>query len=265
MDALKKLSFEVEGILGTLRRYTSDPHVIAITKSLCSAVQEENIEDVLYLLGEIKSWYDRNQAKIQSSQFARNKDAHIEIERKIIDYINELEKSQTVNELKKTVEQVGSKMTKKIFISHSSKDEKVCSAFVELLENLGVPEDMILYSTSPRHGVPGDVDIFDYLRDNIAEGITVYYMLSDNYYQSVYCLNEMGAAWIAQNDASIFILPNLTKKIEGVIDSKKKAYTLNQPVELLQLKNKILETFGGQISEAKWEDVKNKFLETVRV
>ena len=265
MDALKKLSFEVEGILGTLRRYTSDPHVLAITKSLCNAVQEENIEDVLYLLGEIKSWYGRNQAKIQANQFARSKDVHIEIERKIIDYIDELEKYQIVNELKKNVEQVGSKMTKKIFISHSSEDKKICSAFVKMLENLGVPEDMILYSSSPRHGVPGDVDIFEYLRSNISDGITVYYMLSDNYYQSVYCLNEMGAAWVAQNDCSTFILPNLTVGIKGVIDKNKKAYTLNQPVELIQLKDKILKTYDVKSSEAKWEEVKSEFLETVTV
>ncbi|PFM59524.1 TIR domain-containing protein [Bacillus cereus] len=152
----------------------------------------------------------------------------------------------------------------KLFISHASADKKVCDAFVDLLEDLGVPEEDILYSSSSRHGIPGGMDIFEYLRNNISNGITVYYMLSDNYYKSAYCLNEMGAAWVTQNDSSTFILPEFTVGIKGVIDSGKKAFTLSDPVELIQLKDKILEEFGGKISEKKWETVKSKFLETIK-
>ncbi len=33
------------------------------------------------------------------------------------------------------------------------------------------------------------------------------YHLSDNYYDSVACLNEMGAAWVVQNDYTVVGIP----------------------------------------------------------
>ncbi|MGC8229008.1 TIR domain-containing protein [Pseudobacillus badius] len=150
-----------------------------------------------------------------------------------------------------------------IFISHSSKDEKICTAFVHLLEILGVPEKNILYSSSERFGIPADMDIFDYLRSSIAQKFNVYYMLSDNYYNSVYCLNEMGAAWVNQNEFSIYILPNLTKSIEGVIDSSKKGFRLDNMINLNQLRVKISKDFNSSISDNKWDEEKTKFLQIV--
>jgi len=148
----------------------------------------------------------------------------------------------------------------KIFISHSSLDKEICDAFVNLLEGIGIPEENIIYSSSPRHGVPANEGIFHFLRQHIAEGITVYYMLSDNYYESVYCLNEMGAAWVTQSDSSTFLLPNFTGQIKGVIDHNKKAYNLREPLDLIKLKNILVKQNNLQISELKWEEIKNRFL-----
>lgn len=153
---------------------------------------------------------------------------------------------------------------KKFFISHSSEDEKICTAFVNMMEHLGVSEDDILYTSSDRHGVPGDEDIFKYLGSHIKQGITVFYMLSDNYYKSPYCLNEMGAAWIVRNDSSIFTLPNFNGEFKGVIDGNKKAYNLKSNQDLLAIKNKILDLSGGSISEKKWIDIKDEFSNIVQ-
>lgn len=259
MDVLKRLTIEIEGIYGTIADYTSKPHIKNVTTQLRRAVEERQIEDIIYLLQEVDRWYEKNQSAIQRNSYVYNKEDHIELEKKIKEYIVELmEYKEETPQV--TTKQVTENAKRKIFISHASADKEVCDAFVDILENLGVPEDEILYTSSPRHGVPGDMDIFEYLRSNISSGITVFYMLSDNYYKSAYCLNEMGAAWITQNDSSTFILPNLTVGIRGVIDGNKKAYNLSEPLELIQLKGKILEAFGGKISEAKWEEVKSEFL-----
>ncbi|ART78503.1 TIR domain-containing protein [Sutcliffiella horikoshii] len=150
-----------------------------------------------------------------------------------------------------------------MFISHSSKDEPICTAFVHLLEVLGVPETNILYSSSERFGIPADMNIFDYLRSSIVENFIVYYMLSDNYYESVYCLNEMGAVWVNQNDFSIYLLPNMSKSIVGVIDSNKKGYRLDNAINLNQLREKISRDFNNNISNNKWDEEKEKFLKIV--
>ena len=262
MDALKRLEIEVEGICGTIKSYTSAPNITNILEQLKMAVKIKDIEKIIYLLNKIDSWYKDNLYKINANQFVRNIEEHIEIQENIKNYIKEI---LTVDylELENEQKELENKLKKKIFISHSSKDEMICSAFVELLETIGISDTEILYTSSARHGVPGDDNIFDYLRDHLSDGITVFYMLSDNYYDSVYCLNEMGASWVIQNDFSIIMLPNFDGQIKGVIDKDKKGYNLRQPIELIQLKNKLTEKFSCNVSEEKWEDAKNKFLSIV--
>ncbi|WP_394223621.1 TIR domain-containing protein [Priestia aryabhattai] len=263
MNALKRLAIEVDGIYGTITDYSSEAYVKNIVDHLKSAVANQDIEQILYLLDKVDGWYRDNINAINSNQFVFNHKAHrntwdnVKIFKEELAELN-VEVSSQIDDSKEVAE-----MTKKIFISHSSKDEVICSAFVELLETIGIADDIILYTSSPRHGIPGDMDIFNYLRDHLSDGITVFYMLSDNYYNSVYCLNEMGAAWVAQNDFSTFLLPNFSGEIEGVIDRNKKAFRLEQAIDLINLKNKLVTTYSVQISEAKWEDAKNKFLKII--
>jgi len=137
----------------------------------------------------------------------------------------------------------------------------MCDAFVDVLEQLGVPEADILYTSSDRHGVPGDEDILEYLKKRIGKRINVFYMLSDNYYKSVYCINEMRAAWRVQNEYTIYTFPNLHYEVKGL--NSKKGYNLTSAIELDNLKDRITKMYNTSISEEKWEDVKSKFLEVV--
>ncbi len=263
MNAFRRLEIEVDGIRETIRNYTSDPYINNILNFLKEAVEKKDIEEILYLMNQIHEWYKQNLQKINTNSFVYNKEVHAQILENIETYMKELPALK--GELISATNAKNRSMPKKqLFISHSSKDDAICTAFVELLESIGIPEEMILYSSSPRHGIPSDLDIFDYLREQLSQGIIVFYMLSDNYYKSAYCLNEMGAAWIVQNEFSTFILPNFRGSIGGVIDKDKKAYTLNQPMDLIQLKNKLLERFELQISEMKWEEAKNKFLKVIK-
>ncbi|MDQ6598078.1 TIR domain-containing protein [Bacillus salipaludis] len=268
MDVFKGLGLEIDGITGTISRYTSDPYINNTLKNLKDAVSRKDIEESLFLLEKVNNWYSGNIEKILKNTFAINPDVHLNIKGSLEKYKEELEKKKeevSIQEEEK-IKEVVAKMKKKLFISHSSKDEVVCTSFVELLETIGVPDEAILYTSSPRHGIPGDADIFDYLKEHLSDGITVFYMLSDNYYKSAYCLNEMGAAWVAQNASSTFILPNFSGSIAGVINKNRKAFNLSQPVELIQLKNKLITEFNlPTISETKWEDAKNKFLRVISI
>ncbi|MEK3715799.1 toll/interleukin-1 receptor domain-containing protein [Paenibacillus sp. FSL R7-0333] len=263
MDAFKKLTYDVPGIQGVIRKYTGEPYISNITDQLVRAVGERKLDEVIYFLELINDWYVQNQSRIQSNEYVTNHNVHLALEQKVKDYISELKNLVDSQIDDKSTEDRG-KEEMKIFVSHSSKDKSICDAFVELMEAIGVPEEMILYTSSARYGIPGDLDIFDYLRQNLSGQTTVFFMLSDNYYESVYCLNEMGAAWIARNDFSTFILPNFSGEIRGVIDRNKKGYSLMEPIDLIQFKNKLLESFEINLSENKWEDIKNNFIEKLR-
>ena len=52
-------------------------------------------------------------------------------------------------------------------------------------------------------------------------------MLSDNYYASAACLNEMGAVWMKQKDYYTFLLPDFEfSKIKGAINPSKRGISL---------------------------------------
>lgn len=270
MDTLQRLEIEVDGICGTIQSYTNEAKINNTLKHLKEAVKTQNIEKLIYLLHVADKWYEEKINKIRRSNYVRNLEAHEDTRVQIKEFLSEISPVQSTLQhmqvqvplqVKDSNEDV--KKAKKLFISHSSKDKVICSAFVELLETIGIEDEMILYTSLPRHGIPGGMDIFNYLRDHLSDGITVFFMLSDNYYNSIYCLNEMGAAWVAQNNFSTFLLPNLSGEIEGVIDRNKKAYSLQEAIDLINFKNELVNTYSLQISETKWEDAKNKFLNIV--
>ncbi|MDR3584513.1 MAG: toll/interleukin-1 receptor domain-containing protein [Desulfosporosinus sp.] len=259
MDMFRELSIEFKGIKGAIKDYTSEPCITNYLDELEKSILLKNRDEIVFLLDKIIIWFAENQSNIESNQFVMNGEKYKDYQEILISFFDKFKAiDNTLN-----FEDRGQFEMKKIFISHSSKDKDICDAFVDVLEQLGVHETDILYTSSDRHGVPGDEDIFEYLKKHITERINVFYMLSDNYYKSAYCLNEMGASWIVQNEYSIFILPNLNCGIQGVIDSKKKGYNLASSIELIGLKEKITKMYNTSISEKKWEDVKSKFLTVV--
>ncbi len=95
-----------------------------------------------------------------------------------------------------------------LFISHSSKDKEYGEALVTLLSDLGVQQKSIVFTSKEGFGIPKGQNIFNWLKSKLTNKPFVIYLLSDHYYSSIPCLNEMGAAWVIENDHLIFITPN---------------------------------------------------------
>ncbi|MEX6053007.1 toll/interleukin-1 receptor domain-containing protein [Mammaliicoccus sciuri] len=89
------------------------------------------------------------------------------------------------------------------FISHSSKDAKIVKNLAYLINDLGVKNEKIVCTSVPEFGVKHGENIIEFLKQSFEYDITVIYVISKNYFNSRYCLNEMGAAWIKQTDKII--------------------------------------------------------------
>lgn len=89
------------------------------------------------------------------------------------------------------------------FISHSSKDAKTVKNLAYLINDLGVKNEKIVCTSVPEFGVKHGENIIEFLKQSFEYDITVIYVISKNYFNSRYCLNEMGAAWIKQTDKII--------------------------------------------------------------
>lgn len=147
-----------------------------------------------------------------------------------------------------------------ILISHSHEDRLYATELVKLIKVTGIDKKDIklICSSYPGHAIPGDVLIYDYLREEIKGNVWVIYLLSPNYYNSPACLNEMGAAWVLQKKYSTFLVPHFKfSEIEGAIDPSKNGFQLNDKTSLNDFKNILLSEFGLQVDDNIWESVRD--------
>lgn len=159
----------------------------------------------------------------------------------------------------------------KIFISHSSEDVEIVSEFVDLLADMGFTEDELFCSSIPDYGIPLSEDIYDYLAGLFRNyNIYVVFMLSQNYYKSPACLNEMGAAWVLKSDYVSILLPGFNyQEIKGAVNPRKIGLKLDDDDELLkkrlgELINNLAERTNKNIAEMRWERKRNKFIEDIK-
>ena len=111
-------------------------------------------------------------------------------------------------------------MSKKIFISHSVSDEKIGEKLVDSLINLGIPQDIIFYSSKYHTGVGLGNDFTKTVKMALSESEVVILLLTKNFYKSEYCLNEMGAAWFSDKKCIPILLGGLQiSDMKGFIDS----------------------------------------------
>lgn len=161
---------------------------------------------------------------------------------------------------------------KRIFISHSSKDAEMVKAFVELLERLGIQEDEIVCSSIPPYCIPLGSKVYDWLAERIQyDDLHVIYMLSPNYYGSVACLNEMGAAWVTKQQWDGILLPGFSfHEIEGCIDRQICMKLDDNDRDTLryrlgELKDRLAGEFElRSLSLAIWERYRDDFLQRIR-
>jgi len=151
-----------------------------------------------------------------------------------------------------------------IFISHSSKDKKKGLAFVELLEELGVPSSSIIFTSEDRFGIPVGQNIFDYLKNEIHENTHMIYLLSENYFDSPACLNEMGASWITGNDFTYIAVPEFnfaSSKFAGIaIDNHRIGFEMNNRDRMFEFRNIIHKKFAlSPIDERRWYSLWDKY------
>lgn len=175
-------------------------------------------------------------------------------------YPDELEESENSEMLKP-----------KIFISHASMDLKYIEPFVELLADIGLTNDNLFCSSVPDYAIPLNQDIYDYLSSLFRDyKLYVVFMLSNNYYESPVCLNEMGAAWVLKSEYTSILLPGFEyREIKGAVNPNRIGMKLDDEEELLkkrlgELKNLISKEFGISVPDMRWEKKRNDFIEVMK-
>lgn len=154
----------------------------------------------------------------------------------------------------------------KIFISHCEKDIDVVESFVDLLSHVGLTSDTLFCSSIPGYNIKqGSGDIYEYLRNEFSNNLFVIFMLSENYYNSAACLNEMGATWILKQKYQSILLPGFNfSQIQGAINPRDISFKLDDKkfrnTALGELKDNIIRFLDLQeIDTSKWDYQRERF------
>ena len=159
--------------------------------------------------------------------------------------------------------------TRKVFISHSHKDQLIARALVNLLEQAGVNGNNIIASSVPKAQFHTGSQLYGEIRSALSDKNTfVIFLLSDNFYSSTVCLNEMGATWIMELKFQFMVLPGFSfEKANGVIMEKNPvgiSLSKNDDVTLTRLNElytrELIPRFDLPVDVSRWSLALRTFL-----
>ncbi|WP_428818110.1 TIR domain-containing protein (plasmid) [Clostridium butyricum] len=159
---------------------------------------------------------------------------------------------------------------KKIFISHSTRDVELIEKFLDFLETaMGISREEV-YCTSIDGTISTGQKFIDNIENNIKSAQVVIFIITPQYLKSKFCLAEMGAAWVLNQEIYPLIfnpldfnvledtplkgiqakILNSEKNILSMYDElKKREIAKDKPVTLINRKSKTFLSELNQITE----------------
>lgn len=155
--------------------------------------------------------------------------------------------------------------SKKIFISHSSKDKSIISDFVDriLCLGIGIEANDIFCTSIEEMTMNNGEDIRKHIKNNIHSADFSLLMISDNYKDSEVCQNELGAVWAVNNNVRYFMLPNTSFDKIGWLGSPNKAEEIANPVYLDKFQHE-LRGYYNLRENPSWSRQRELFIESLR-
>lgn len=146
-----------------------------------------------------------------------------------------------------------------IFISHRSEDKIFADLLVDFLILIGVPNERIFCSSLPGNDVKSKID--SEIKTQLNNSVLNILILSKDYYESVYCLNEQGIIWYVDKPMILFALPEIEPdKMFGFIDKNYKLNRFDSTSDLSSVVDQLKEIFTLNLSIAKLNDGINKLI-----
>ncbi len=156
-------------------------------------------------------------------------------------------------------------MHKRIFISHAVKDKPLADAVVDLLQTgANISSNDIFCSSLEGLGIPSGENFIEHIKSQLKEPDTVICILSPNYYESHFCLCELGATWaMSHNLLPLIVAPLTFSNIQGVLTGIQINQISNSD-DLNQFVTALNECLGSKkFNFARWEVKKKTFLKNL--
>lgn len=135
--------------------------------------------------------------------------------------------------------------SKRIFISHSSKDKDIVEKFIDhiLQLGIGIKAEDIFCTSIEEMGVKNGEDIRKHIQTNIRNADYAFLLISKNYKASEICINEMGTVWAYDSNVRLYLLPDVDFDKIGWLCDTRKADMINSSIALDALHKVMIEYF----------------------
>jgi hypothetical protein len=179
----------------------------------------------------------------------------------------------------------------KLFISHAVADKGLIDQFVDFLQTAcGVKQDDIFCSSLEGMNISEGSNFYDVIHEALKGSEFVVMVITPAYYESVFCLCELGATWIMQRDCFPLIVPPLTfadlKAVlhpmqSGIINNRENLANLFDRLKAVRLASGTTARFGlkcdafikkfeglklkgrTRVSAEEYEDLKTRYEEAL--
>lgn len=151
---------------------------------------------------------------------------------------------------------------KRIFISHSSKDFKIVSDFIDriLCLGIGINRNDIFCTSIEDIAIRNGNDIRLHIHENILSADYSFLLISNNYKASEICLNEMGAVWANDTNVRLYLLPEISFNSIGWLCDTRKANKITDTVALDMLYKELQEYYSLPDNFANWSLQRELFI-----
>lgn len=144
-----------------------------------------------------------------------------------------------------------------VFISHATADKDLVDALVDLLQTgIGISHERIFCTSLEGHGIPEGEDFAGFIRDKLRGAGHVIMVITPSYYESVFCLCELGATWIQSGSAFPLVVPPLDFSDLKAVLGGVQAGRINDSPKLDNLRDRL----SGGVATAKWNMKRDVFL-----
>lgn len=156
-------------------------------------------------------------------------------------------------------------MSKSVFISHAVKDKALAREIVDLIEDgIGVPENEIFCSSLDGYGIPSGKNFVTFIQTQMLEPKIVVLILTPAYFESKFCVSELGAAWIKSHALFPILVPPLQHSdIKDVLLGTQVA-NIDDDIKYNELREALISTIKfTPKSQTKWDTKRRSFLKTI--
>lgn len=149
----------------------------------------------------------------------------------------------------------------RVFVSHAEADRPLIEAFVDLLQmGLDISRKDIFCTSIEGMKIRQGKPFVPYIKDELTSSDYVIMIVTAAYYESAFCLCELGATWVLGHEASpLLVKPIDYSQLKAVLTGVQ-AGKIDDKDALNQMKDQLQEAGFGNPSTGRWESKRDTFL-----